>query len=202
MADYVQLGEVRTWYDEAGAGAPLVALHGGFADARNFGANLDALASRFHVYLPERRGHGHTADVPGPISYQAMAEDTIAFLEQVVREPARLVGHSDGANVGLLVALHRPDLVERLVSISANFHHDGLIPGVLDAAALAEFVAPSYAEMSPDGIEHLPELTAKLERMWTSEPTMTVQELRRITPRSLVMVGDDDAMTLVHTVAL
>lgn len=202
MGEYVQLGEVHTWYDEAGSGPALVALHGGFADARNFDANRDALASAFHVYLPERRGHGHTPDVPGPLSYELMAGDTIAFLERVVRGPARLVGHSDGANVGLMVALRRPDLVERLVCISANFHHDGLIPGVLDAAGVAEFLADDYAQMSPDGIGHLPEITAKLDRMWTSEPLLTVDDLGRVGTRTLVMAGDDDAVTLEHTVTL
>ena len=202
MAEYVQLGEVRTWYDEVGSGPPLVALHGGFADARNFGANRDALASAFRVFLPERRGHGHTGDVPGPITYEVMAEDTIAFLDRVVGGPARLVGHSDGADVGLLVALRRPDLVERLVGISANFHHDGLIPGAIGAAEVAEFVGPDYAEMSPDGIGHLPEITAKLDRMWASGPTLTTDDLRAITTRTLVMVGDDDAVTLEHTLAL
>jgi pimeloyl-ACP methyl ester carboxylesterase len=69
MAEYVQLGTVKTWYDEHGSGDRLVLMHGGLVDARFFEPNLDALAERFHVYTPERRGHGHTPDVPGPITY-------------------------------------------------------------------------------------------------------------------------------------
>ena len=108
MAGYVQLGAVKTWYDEHGSGDPLVLMHGGLVDARFFEPNLGALAQRFHVYTPERRGHGHTPDVPGPITYRLMAEDTIAFVEAVVGEPADLVGHSDGAFVAMLVAMQRP----------------------------------------------------------------------------------------------
>jgi pimeloyl-ACP methyl ester carboxylesterase len=78
MATYVQLGAVKTWYDEHGQGGPLVLLHGGLVDARFFEPNLAPLAERFHVYTPERRGHGHTPDVPGPITYQLMTDDTIA----------------------------------------------------------------------------------------------------------------------------
>jgi pimeloyl-ACP methyl ester carboxylesterase len=84
MANYVQLGDVRTWYDEHGDGDPLVLMHGGLVDARWFEPNLGPLAERFHVYTPERRGHGHTPDVDGPITYQLMADDTIAFLDHVV----------------------------------------------------------------------------------------------------------------------
>ncbi len=82
----------RTWYDERGDGEPLVLLHGGLADARFFDNNIDPLADRFHVYVPERRGHGHTPDVDGPITYDLMTQDTIAFLGAMVGSPAYLVG--------------------------------------------------------------------------------------------------------------
>jgi pimeloyl-ACP methyl ester carboxylesterase len=122
MATYVQLGAVKTWYDEHDQGDPLVLLHGGLADARFFQPNLPALAEHFHLYTPERRGHGHTPDVEGPITYQLMTDDTIAFLETVVGQPADLVGHSDGAFVAMLVAMQRPELVRRLVMISGGFN--------------------------------------------------------------------------------
>src|SRR5512132_3263013 len=121
MAEYVELGGVRTWYDESGEGEPLVLLHGGLVDARFFEKNIGPLAARFHVFTPERRGHGHTPDVDGPITYELMAQDTIAFLETVVGGPAHLVGHSDGAFVAMLVAMRRPELVRELVLVSGGF---------------------------------------------------------------------------------
>jgi pimeloyl-ACP methyl ester carboxylesterase len=69
---------VRTWYDQHGEGEPLVLLHPGWADARAWGPNLDALAAHFHVFTPERRGHGRSPDVEGPITYELMAQDTVA----------------------------------------------------------------------------------------------------------------------------
>jgi pimeloyl-ACP methyl ester carboxylesterase len=56
MARYVDLNDVRTWYDERGEGEPLVLLHGGFSDSRDFAGNLDALGERFRLCLPERSG--------------------------------------------------------------------------------------------------------------------------------------------------
>jgi hypothetical protein len=84
VADYIELNGVRTWYEEHGDGEPLVLLHGGFSDSRDFAGNLDRLANRFRLFLPERRGHGHTPDVDGPITNELMAADTISFLEGVV----------------------------------------------------------------------------------------------------------------------
>jgi pimeloyl-ACP methyl ester carboxylesterase len=57
MADYAELNGVRTWYDQRGDGEALALLRHGGADARAWGPNIDALAARFAVFTPERRGH-------------------------------------------------------------------------------------------------------------------------------------------------
>ena len=157
MATYVDLDGVRTWYDEIGAGEPLVLLHpgGGGVDSRAFAPNLGALAERFRTFTPERRAHGRTPDVEGPITFEAMAHDTILFLEQVVGGPARVLGLSDGAIVALHVALRRPDLVERLVFVAGVFHHDGWWPQAIDPNnEPPAFLEASFAELSPDGAAH------------------------------------------------
>ncbi|MEU8899128.1 alpha/beta hydrolase [Nocardia sp. NPDC048505] len=204
MSNYVQLGDVRTWYDEHGAGEPVLLSHGGFVDSRMFDAALPLLAD-FQVYRADRRGHGRTADVAGPFSYDAMAADTIAFLDTVVGRPAHLVGYSDGGIVALLVALRRPDLVGKLVAISANFHHEGLVPGVLDGFADEEpmrRLAGRYGEVSPDGADHFPVVADKVLAMATGQPTLTAADLGDIGARTLVLAADDDAVTLEHTIAL
>jgi pimeloyl-ACP methyl ester carboxylesterase len=145
VGEIVQLGQVRTWYDERGEGDPLVLMHGGLVDARFFELNIGPLAGRFRVFVPERRGHGHTPDVEGPITYQLMTDDTIAFLEQVVGEPADLVGHSDGAFVAMQVAMQRPDLVKRLVMISGGFNKSGAVMPDMewDVDQITQFLGPA-----------------------------------------------------------
>jgi len=204
MAQYVQLGAVRTWYDEHGDGDPLVLTHGGLVDARWFAPNLDALSENFHVYTPERRGHGHTADVEGPITYQLMADDTIAFLDAVIGGPADLVGHSDGAFVAMLVAMQRPELVRRLVMISGGFDKSGeAAPNAeFDVDEVVQFLGGAYGEVSPDGEEHFPVVVAKVGELMKNEPRMDVSELSRVPHRSLVMFSDDDLMTLSHAVEM
>jgi len=203
MATYVDLDGVRTWYDEHGSGDPLVLLHPALVDSRAFAPNLDALAAHFRTFTPERRGQGHTPDVDGPITFEAMAHDTIRFLEQVVGGPARLVGCSDGAIVALLVALHRPDLVTRLVFVAGVFHHDGWLPGVIDPTnELPEFMAASHGEVSPDGADHFAVVADKLARMHQTEPALTAGDLGSIGCRTLVMLGDDDEIALEHAITL
>jgi pimeloyl-ACP methyl ester carboxylesterase len=204
MAQYVQLGDVRTWYDEHGDGDPLVLMHGGLTDSRFLEPNLGPLAERFHVFTVDRRGHGHTPDAEGPITYQLMADDTIAFLQQVVGAPADLVGHSDGAVVAMLVAMQRPELVKRLVMISGGFDKSGeAAPDMeFDSAEVVQFLGPAYGEVSPDGEAHFPVVAGKIGEMARNEPHVDVAELSRVTHRSLVMFADDDLMTLSHAIAM
>jgi pimeloyl-ACP methyl ester carboxylesterase len=202
MGEYTEVAGLRTWYAELGSGDPLLLMHGGLWDSSAFAPNAPELAESFHVYMPERRGHGHTPDADGPISYAGMADDTIAFLETVVGGPAHLVGHSDGANVALLAALRRPDLVRRLVLISGNFHHDGLVPGGIEIEQVAGYIEDAYAQVSPDGREHFPVFVAKIARMVAEEPTLTTSDLAQVRSRTLVMAGDDDAIKISHTAAL
>ncbi|NKZ04255.1 alpha/beta fold hydrolase [Actinomadura latina] len=194
---------VPMWHDQRGEGDPVVLLHGGLTDSRCFTGNLDGLADTFRIYLPDRRGHGRTPDAPGPITMELMVRDTIAFLEQVVvGGPARLVGYSAGGTVALWVAMRRPDLVERLVLVSAAYDLDGLIfkPSA-DGEMPAELV-DAYAEVSPDGRDHFAVVIGKIAHAAATEPGLDPAELGAVTARTLIMTGDDDLVTLDHTVAL
>lgn len=204
MAEYIQLGAVKTWYDEHGDGDPLVLMHGGLVDSRFFAPNLAPLAEHFHVYTPERRGHGHTPDVDGPITYQLMAKDTIAFLESVVGRPSDLVGHSDGAMVAMLVGMQRPDLVNRLVLISGGFNKSGEANPDMDwdVDEITRFLGSAYGEVSPDGEDHFRVVATKIGEMAAVEPNLAASDLHKITNRTLVMFADDDIMTLTHAVQM
>jgi pimeloyl-ACP methyl ester carboxylesterase len=208
---YVDLPGVKTWYEVEGAGEPLVLLHGGLCTNESWAAQRPELAARFRVFLPERRGHGHTPDVAGPLSYADMARDTIDFLAAVVREPAHLVGWSDGGIVALLVALARPDLVRKLVLIGAHSEpFSRVTPGAEAMLAGATPDSPEFAMLrrpyeaaSPDGPAHWAVAVGKFtEMLRRAEPSNPAAVLGRLGAPTLVMVGDDDLPGLEHTIAL
>ena len=115
VKDRVDTNGLDTYYEIHGTGEPLVYLHGGFNSIEMLSQSLPALAERHRVYVPERQGHGRTPDRDGPITFETMASDTIAFLEAMDLSAPGVVGFSDGAMVAMHVALARPDLVGRLV---------------------------------------------------------------------------------------
>jgi len=209
MGQYIDIGAVKTWYDEQGEGDPLILLHGGLVPNESWGMQMPEFSAHFRVLAPERRGHGRTPDVEGPLSYDDMAADTIGFIEKVVGGPAHLVGWSDGGIVGLLVAIERPDLVRKLVAIGANYDTAG-VPAELQEGLGAmspdgdEMAMPRamHQAVAPGGPESWNVLFEKFQVMAQTQPHITVSELGRISAPTLVLTGDDDLPTLEHTATL
>ena len=202
MAGYTDLDGVSTWYDQRGDGDPVVLLHGGLTDSRDFAGNLDVLAERFDLYLPERRGHGHTPDVDGPLTIEVMAADTLAFLRQVVGGPASLVGYSAGAMVALHVAVNHPQLVARLVLVSGAFHPDGMLVKPSAEGSPPPPLLQAYAEVSPDGADHVAQVIAKVAAAATQPFGLDAARLGTVAAPTLVVVGDNDMVSLPHTIQM
>ncbi|NEA57141.1 alpha/beta hydrolase [Streptomyces sp. SID13666] len=208
VKDYVDAGALRTYYEAQGTGESLVLLHGGFASVDVFGGGFTPLlAERYRVYSPERRGHGRMPDVEGPITYEIMADDTTAFIEALGIGPAHVVGWSDGANVGLIAALRRPDLVRKLVVIGTAVTISGGRPwaqAMMDGFTvnhLPPMLLEVYAALSPDGPDHFPVVFDKIRpALLVTETQLT--DLATITAPTLVMAGDDDLVTVEHLEAM
>lgn len=204
---YVDIGGHPTWISP---GTPkdetVLLLHGGIVNSDSLLDSIGpALGERYRVAAFDRRGHGRTRDTEDAFHYDTMADEAIAVLEHL-GGPAHVVGHSDGGDVGLMVAMRRPDLVRRLVMIGSNYHHTGLLPGMEftpdDPPGRYDLFAAMYGELSPDGPEHFDAFLAKTYAMWASEPTLTTADLATVTVPVLVLAADDEPIELAHTCSL
>ncbi len=197
---------MRTYYEVEGTGEPLVMLHGGLCAIETFGGLRSALVDRHRLYLPERRGHGRTSDVEGPFTYEVMARDTIAFMDAIGLDSAHILGWSDGASVGLLTTLHRPDLVRKLVLIGQPANLDGIEAEFREMLKLEKMppdmlppmLKEIYAAVSPDGPEHWDIVVDKAWQMFRTEPNLEVAELANVAAPTLLLLGDNDIVTIPH----
>ena len=200
---YVDLPGTRTYHEVTGSGDPLVLLHGGFASLEVMRPLSDRLAADFTVHSPERPGHGRTPDVPGPFTFPAMLEHTLAYLGAMGVTRAHVVGFSDGAITGLLLARDHPGRVASLVAISANLDPSGFVSDQdADRTMTAEQhreLDQEYARLSPDGAGHLDEVVDKLMTLWRREPQIPAASLAALTAPTLVLAGERDMVRLEHT---
>jgi pimeloyl-ACP methyl ester carboxylesterase len=213
VARYVTLSHVRMYYEQYGHGPPVVLLHGGASTIQaSFGPQLADFGRHRTVIAPEQRGHGHTRDVPGPYRYADMADDTAELLDRLGVKNADIVGWSDGGDIGLMLAVRRPDLVRRLVVSGAN-----VAPGrqaiTSETQALIRDYRPEgdttraaeYVRQSGDSLGGWTVVITKLKRLWLEHPTpdeIRPADLARMRAPTLVMAGDRDAIRLDHTFEL
>jgi pimeloyl-ACP methyl ester carboxylesterase len=89
------------------------------------------MARSRQVIAVELQGHGHTADIDRPLSYEQLADDAAALLALLRVDQADVYGYSLAGGVALQLGLRHPQLVRRLVVASASSNSDGLYPEVL-----------------------------------------------------------------------
>ncbi len=189
----------RIAYRVHGHGPRLLLLHGGGSQSLAFARQILDLGRHYTVIAPDRRGHGASPDDGDTLSYHAMAEDMRALLDHLHVRSANVMGWSDGAIVGLDLAIHHPERVRKLVLFGANFTPEGVEPSTY-ASLRRAWVEDSTARAA-DVSEPLP-FGARLRRLWLTQPRFTAAELHAIECPTLVAVGDHDLPTLEHTIAL
>ena len=190
-------------YEWDNNGEAVVLLHGGLSQTSHWDTYvLPAVEDEFHVFGYDRTAHGFTGDREGSLHFDYQVKEAIAYLETVVKEPAHLIGYSDGGIIALLVAIQRPDLVRSVVTLGANFHHSGTLPLPDFAGTVSEEEQAEYNQTSPDAPETLVQKIKKMIDIWRSEPTLEKADLLNIQCPVLVMAGDDDVIAHNHSVEL
>lgn len=205
---YVDLAGIATYYEQHGSGDPVLLLHGGFASLETWQPQVDYLAAHYAVHAPERPGQGRTPDGPGPITFEGMVADTLAYLDAFDLAAVHVVGFSDGAVTGLNLAMQHPDRVRSLVAISANLSPDAFVDDSEDTGDDdagddgSSDVREAYDRLSPDGPAHGDVVLAKLMHLWETEPRIDPADLGRIGAPTLVLAGDGDVITTEHTLSI
>lgn len=176
-----------------GSGPTLVLLHGGGdSGEHSFERQLDVFSLHHRIIAPDQVGQGHTPDVPGPLSYTLMMQDTAMLLEKLKLKRVDVVGFSDGGILGLMLAVRYPQLVRRLVISGVNISPTGLTAEQLQGLREAQTATPKT-------------VAEKLAKLWLTSPTETelsLALLSKIEQPVLVISGDRDAITLEHTLQI
>lgn len=203
MPAYIDLRGHQTYsYEWENDGESVVLLHGGLSKTSSWDYILvPALEDDFHVFAYDRTGHGFTGDQPGSLHFEFQREEAIAFLEDVVKEPAHLIGYSDGGIIALMVAIARPDLVKSIVAIGANYHYEAPLSDFTEADVSEEEQA-EYNLISPDAPHTLREKKLRMNEIWKTEPNIPLSDIATIQCPVLVLAGDDDVIKHDHTISL
>jgi pimeloyl-ACP methyl ester carboxylesterase len=192
----------RIWYTTYGTGAPVVMLHGGIGHSGNWGYQVPALiAAGYHPILIDSRGHGRSTRDARPYTYELMASDVLAVLDELELERVAVVGWSDGACIALILAMQVPARIAGVFFFGCNMDPSGtkeLIPPhpIVDRCFTRH--ARDYARLSatPDDFRSF---VAAVSLMMQTEPNYGARDLAGVrVPVTIAQSEHDEFIRREH----
>ncbi|MCI0712989.1 MAG: alpha/beta hydrolase [Chloroflexi bacterium] len=207
---YASVNGLEIYYEVHGEGQPLMLLHGGLGGTVEFAQLIPALAESRQVIAVELQGHGHTADIDRLLTYEGMADDIAALIEHLEYDSVDILGFSLGGGVALQTAIRHPEVVRKLVVISAPYSQSGIHPEFLGGmmamnaeAAAAMIETPMYqyyASVAPN-LDDWPTLVGKLGEMLSQDYDWS-EDVATIAAPTLIVAGDSDEIPPTHAASM
>jgi pimeloyl-ACP methyl ester carboxylesterase len=187
---------------------PLLLIPGAFMATDSMTVWADAFAQKRAVILFDQQGHGRTPDTSREMSYEQFADDAAALLGALEVERADVMGYSQGGGVALQLAIRHPSLVSKVVSMSATFRKDGWYPSVFEAIGGLRADAFAGTPVEKAFMDHTPDPKAydtyleKMKHLNINDQDISDEEMRSITAKTMVIIGDADGVKPEHALAM
>ena len=191
---YVSVNGIDMYYAIYGEGDPILLIHGGLGNGDIWAQQAMDLKGTRMVIVADSRGHGRSSFNGDALTYELMASDYAALLKSLNIHKVTVVGWSDGADIGLALAMFHPELVNGVFAHAPNVTTDGYLPGGSRSGAFQAYAArcaSDYQRMSKTPGAYA-RLTGSLRSMWRSQPKWTGAQLSKITVPVWVVLGDHD----------
>lgn len=195
ISGYAPVNGIKIWYAEFGSGPPVLFVHGGLGNSNYFGNQVRALvAAHYKVIVLDSRGHGRSTRDGRAYGYDLMSEDVVALLDFLRIPKVALVGWSDGAIIGLDIAMHHPERLTKLFAFAANYDPSGVSSA--PSGVVNEYIARAgkeYEKLSPTPAEYK-SFVAQITGMWSGQPHWTKADLEKIKVPTWIVDADHDEM--------
>lgn len=202
--NYIELTGGKVYYEEYGQGETVLLLHGGPGSISNFSKLIPKLSQSFKVLAMDTPGQGRSERIDS-MSYQILAENASGFIDKMGIPKCHIIGWSDGACTGLLLAADRPDVISKVFVSGAFSHLDGFTEEAKDfwSKLTPEMVEQSWGGWHLDYQKKYPHLDWKtliydLRRMIEDQNYITDEKLKSIESKVLLAYGDRDMFTMEH----
>jgi pimeloyl-ACP methyl ester carboxylesterase len=193
VSGYASVNGVKIWYAEFGKGQPVILLHGGLANSNYWGSLVPALDKHCRVIVMDSRGHGRSTRNDQPYGYDLMASDVVALMDFLKIKKAAIVGWSDGAILGLDIAISHPERITKLFAFAANSDPSGMTDISKSDVFNAFFLrAEKEYEMLSATPTKYNDFLNQLSKMWATQPSFTKARLAGIKTPTWIVDGDHD----------
>ena len=201
---FVKVNDIKMYYaiyNKSGK-EPVILLHGGLGNSDDWGFETPLLQKKHEVIVVDCRGRGRSTMSDQPLSYDLMTSDLLGLMDQLHLKKVSIVGVSDGGVIGLLMAIHHPERIDKLFAYGANFNNSGYTTVPPDTALSHKYMR--MAEASYRALSSTPEgfiaMRKALFKMYDTEPDIKPSELQTIKAPTIIADGEyEQFITPEHT---
>lgn len=195
---YANIRGFKMYYETYGVGKPLLLIHGNGGSIENFKNQIPYFSINYKVIAVDSRAQGKSIDPTDSLSYEMMADDFNALLDELKLDSCYVIGWSDGGINGLLLAMRNPGKVKKLAITGANLWPDttALEPELFHWMVSAN---DSLSKVSPTAKV---KAEKKLLELMVFNPHIKTSDLSGVKCPTLVIGGDHDVILPKHTLAI
>ena len=205
VTGYAPVNGLKMYYEIHGSGEPVVLLHGAFmAISGDWNDFVGELSKTRKVIAVEMQGHGRTADIKRDITYENLADDVAALLDDLKIPNADVMGYSLGGGVAIQTAIRHPERVRKVVVISAPFRRDGWVKEANDFWPTFSWelfkgtpMEAEYKRLSPTP-DKFPDFVNHIKAMAMRPYDFGADKLKATKAPVFFIFGDVDGMRLDH----
>ena len=194
---YITKDGSNIFYEVIGTGFPLLLLHGNGGSSKYFNKQIPELSRYFKIFAIDSRGHGESTNNSTTLTFQQMADDLFSIMETENIDQANILGFSDGANLAMIFTVKHPDKVKSLVLNAGNTLDSGVI-FPLRIATYIEYMAVSLLSLVSKKMKQKKEMVA----LMIKDIGITSDDLKKITCKTLILVGKYDIIKRSHSLYL
>jgi pimeloyl-ACP methyl ester carboxylesterase len=183
---------IHLYYEVYGHGPPLLLVHGNSLSIWSIKNQITYFRRHYTVIAMDSRDHGRSGDAPGPLTFEAMADDLAALIDHLHTGPVLVLGWSDGGVEALLLGIRHPDKVTKIAAMAANLYPEGIVPEFFKMKGPAPKFDPA----------HTPTRAERVEALDRNEPHIKPDALEAISTPTLVLAADHDLISDEHTLMI
>lgn len=214
----IRIDDIQMAYTDTGVGRPIVLIHGYPFNRTLWNEQVAALSTSYRVVVPDLRGFGESESSPGPATMNRLAQDVAQLMDHLEISRAVIGGLSMGGYVALAFYKQFPSRVRALVLADTRAQADTEeakqtraqqaekalsegMAGIADAM-LPKLLTPETVSKRPEIVKRVRDMMLKTKPDGAAGALLGMAErddqtelLSRITTKTLILVGAEDAIT-------
>jgi len=205
---YSEVNGIKMYYEIYGQGKPLILIHGGGSTIQTtFGRVIPMLAKRYKIIAMDLQAHGRTDDRDTPESFEQDADDVVTLLKNLNISNADFFGFSNGGTTAVQIAIHHPEIIDKIILGSALCKRNGVPVQFWDfmkqatLASMPEQLKEAYLKISPNpkGLQVMQDKDAERMVNFKDIPDGQIESIKAPV---LIIIGDKDIIKPEHAIEM